>query len=585
MDMTPEGISVSRPDGVTAATPRQRTVELAARKMQGIISQGGSMRAMARLAVFGVAALLATRAGAQTAPQPAPGQAQPAPGDYPYAPPPGFDASRIGQPQQAPSPAPAPVEVAPEATAPDQIPLQGPAITEVPDGATDQGDLTIDQIPPVDLGPDDAIADSYDDGYDPNAYTEFQDALAPYGSWVDDPDYGHVWTPASAAVGDDFAPYYSAGHWILTEYGWTWVSDWGWGWAPFHYGRWLVIAGRGWCWMPGTTWGPAWVSWRSGGGYVGWAPLPPRGVSVPAAGGGQRSPWRFTVASNLSAPHATGVPPVRLPGIFNRTSVVATDRLLSRGPYTVHVNAGPVRIATMAPSRLATVAPRALPRLAILPRPGTSVGSRPWIRPAQERAFPAPAASRLAYAPRPGARDAHAARSAPQTAMRYPPLETNGHEPAAALGTSRGGAGAAYAAAATRGGDERARAPRFASPSVPVSTPARTTSNWAAPSQPSYLPQRATYSAPAQPSFGSPRPASSAPAQPSFGSPRPAYSAPAQPSYAPARPAYQPAPAFQAPGRAPAAPTWSPAPHTGNAGGGAPFGGGHIGAAPAPHRR
>ena len=28
-------------------------------------------------------------------------------------------------------------------------------------------------------------------------------------------------------------------------------------------------------------WGPAWVSWRSGGGYVGWAPMPPRGVRVP----------------------------------------------------------------------------------------------------------------------------------------------------------------------------------------------------------------------------------------------------------------------------------------------------------------
>ena len=28
--------------------------------------------------------------------------------------------------------------------------------------------------------------------------------------------------------------------------------------------------------MPGREWGPAWVSWRTGGDYVGWAPLPPR---------------------------------------------------------------------------------------------------------------------------------------------------------------------------------------------------------------------------------------------------------------------------------------------------------------------
>ena len=27
--------------------------------------------------------------------------------------------------------------------------------------------------------------------------------------------------------------------------------------------------------MPGYTWGPAWVSWRYGDGYAGWAPLPP----------------------------------------------------------------------------------------------------------------------------------------------------------------------------------------------------------------------------------------------------------------------------------------------------------------------
>ena len=35
-------------------------------------------------------------------------------------------------------------------------------------------------------------------------------------------------------------------------------------------------------WFPGDDldWGPAWVSWRTGGDYVGWAPLPPRGPGV-----------------------------------------------------------------------------------------------------------------------------------------------------------------------------------------------------------------------------------------------------------------------------------------------------------------
>jgi hypothetical protein len=31
----------------------------------------------------------------------------------------------------------------------------------------------------------------------------------------------------------------------------------------------------GWFWVPGNIWGPAWVSWRNGGAYIGWAPLPP----------------------------------------------------------------------------------------------------------------------------------------------------------------------------------------------------------------------------------------------------------------------------------------------------------------------
>ena len=133
---------------------------------------------------------------------------------------------------------------------------------------------------PQDVTAEEAAVDSYDDGYDPQAYTQFQDELAPYGDWIDDGSYGRVWTPNASLVGTDFTPYYTGGHWVLTEFGWTWVSDWSWGWAPFHYGRWVIVSGFGWCWVPGTMWGPAWVTWRSGGGYVGWAALPPRGVSV-----------------------------------------------------------------------------------------------------------------------------------------------------------------------------------------------------------------------------------------------------------------------------------------------------------------
>jgi hypothetical protein len=114
---------------------------------------------------------------------------------------------------------------------------------------------------------------------DPGALTDFQETLAPYGTWTDDGTYGRVWVPSSGVVGDDFAPYVTAGHWGVTDDNqYLWVSDYSWGWAPFHYGRWVWIGGRGWAWIPGRVYSPAWVVWRTGyydDYYVGWAPMPP----------------------------------------------------------------------------------------------------------------------------------------------------------------------------------------------------------------------------------------------------------------------------------------------------------------------
>jgi hypothetical protein len=103
-------------------------------------------------------------------------------------------------------------------------------------------------------------------------YQSYYDELSPYGQWVNNPRYGNVWVPAA---GPDFMPYSSEGHWVYTLYGWTWVSNYSWGWLTFHYGRWDFDNYIGWFWVPGNEWAPAWVSWRSGNGYYGWAPLPP----------------------------------------------------------------------------------------------------------------------------------------------------------------------------------------------------------------------------------------------------------------------------------------------------------------------
>ncbi len=106
----------------------------------------------------------------------------------------------------------------------------------------------------------------------------FYDELQPYGTWMQHGTYGYVWMPQ---VDRGFTPYATNGYWINTEYGNTWVSDYSWGWAPFHYGRWFHDDFYGWMWVPDTEWAPAWVAWRSGGGYYGWAPLMPGfGINV-----------------------------------------------------------------------------------------------------------------------------------------------------------------------------------------------------------------------------------------------------------------------------------------------------------------
>lgn len=104
------------------------------------------------------------------------------------------------------------------------------------------------------------------------SFQVFYDNLSPYGQWVDYPNAGYVWVPN---VDAGFSPYGSNGHWVMTEYGWTWMSGYPWGWAPFHYGRWNFDPYYGWVWCPDNVWGPAWVSWRRSEGYYGWAPMRP----------------------------------------------------------------------------------------------------------------------------------------------------------------------------------------------------------------------------------------------------------------------------------------------------------------------
>jgi hypothetical protein len=120
-----------------------------------------------------------------------------------------------------------------------------------------------------------------------------------YGRWGNQPGYGQVWMPTTVAA--DWAPYHD-GHWAwIAPWGWTWVDDAPWGFAPYHYGRWASFGGR-WGWIPGPygvtpTYAPALVAWMGGGsggtGFslsfsigtaaaVGWFPLGPREPYFPS---------------------------------------------------------------------------------------------------------------------------------------------------------------------------------------------------------------------------------------------------------------------------------------------------------------
>ncbi|KAB2927513.1 MAG: hypothetical protein F9K30_03520, partial [Dechloromonas sp.] len=123
--------------------------------------------------------------------------------------------------------------------------------------------------------------------------TGYQD-LDSYGDWNSHAEYGSVWYPR--AVASDWAPY-RFGRWAwVAPWGWTWIDAAPWGFAPFHYGRWVLIHGR-WAWVPGRrterpVYAPALVAWIGNPGWsvsfsfgaapaVGWFPLAPREVYVP----------------------------------------------------------------------------------------------------------------------------------------------------------------------------------------------------------------------------------------------------------------------------------------------------------------
>jgi len=181
-----------------------------------------------------------------------------------------------------------------------------------------------------------------------------QIALEEYGSWRPHPRFGEVWVPR--AVPPDWRPY-QYGHWVYTdEWGWYWVPDdveADWGWVVYHYGRWVFEREFGWFWVPGDEWAPAWVNWRYGEEYVGWAPLPPDELIETYEV--EPAYWMFVPGRFMTSPRLrTYYVPV-----YRRSVILRTTRIVNRtfpvhGRLAVNPGISPAFVARMSGAPVAT---------------------------------------------------------------------------------------------------------------------------------------------------------------------------------------------------------------------------------------
>jgi hypothetical protein len=427
----------------------------------------------------------------------------------------------------------------------------------------------IDCDPDIEVCVDPQEVPLYDDGYDPQCYQQFESTLAPYGNWTEDPTYGQVWTPSPQVVGADFMPYATGGQWIASsDYGFSWASDWDWGWAPFHYGRWLFLMGMGWSWIPGSVWGPAWVDWRYGGGYVGWAPLPPAGVHIGAPRAmGTRDPWRFAVAGELFRRNPTYVPRHVAASIWSRTAPVRNLRTVTLGGVSTRINLGPP-IATVSRDLgrgiptlgLRNASPSALPRASIVARPGIALQQRPYVRAVTRGGGIVGPGPRAVPSPSIGTPVGPSSR-----APVYQPPPYSRSYPAPSYQAP------VYRAPASSAPQPSYQAPVYRPPVPSYQLPQVPSTRQPTYSAPAYTPPRPSYQAPVyrQPAYSPPSYQAPVYRQPSYSAPRyqaPAYRAPSpSPSYSapsysrPSAPAPSVGPSYQRPSAPSPSPSFGPA--------------------------
>ena len=225
---------------------------------------------------------------------------------------------------------------------------------------------------------DDHAASSQTAQYVAPDVTGYQD-LDDNGTWSSEDEYGYVWTPTRVAV--DWSPYRD-GRWAwVAPWGWTWIDDAPWGYAPFHYGRWAHVRNR-WCWVPGprhvrAVYAPALVGWVGspgvgvsisvgGGGGVGWFPLGPREVYVPARRYSRRYVERVNVSNTVivNRTYITNVYDNRERNVnYRNRAVPGAVTTVSRTTFTSaqRVRGRQIRVDEREISRATAAAPRIEP--------------------------------------------------------------------------------------------------------------------------------------------------------------------------------------------------------------------------------
>ena len=239
--------------------------------------------------------------------------------------------------------------------------------------------------------------------YVPREVVGYQE-LDAHGQWVQDATYGAVWFPQGTPA--NWAPYRD-GHWEwIRPWGWTWIDDAPWGFAPSHYGRWTMINSR-WAWVPGRLglrpiYAPALVAFIGGGSTSAW--------SIPIAAGrpgvawfplGPGEPWQpgFKASAAYVSNVNRNMAPVASTGYMHQSRPDALTAISSDDFQRGHpVRASWLRVAANALTKAQIVPPPPMPErrmLASRDRPAVARAAPPSpadVRPVAGSAAPAPQA-------------------------------------------------------------------------------------------------------------------------------------------------------------------------------------------------